>query len=448
MNGSFQNTTDTSNASYDHRCQLCGMEPLCGGLGMVRYDVPVGHELFGKMTRCPNNPQEQDNVWQQRLREMGNLESYNTKTFESFQTKISHYLPHEQETLQAALQLAEHYAQEPDGWLVLQGAYGTGKTHLAAAVGNALLARSEVVLFITVPDLLDHLRAAYGPSSEISYDETFERVRTAPVLILDDLGVENPSQWAQEKLFQLLNHRYVNQMTTIITTNAAIDRLDPRVHSRIQDLQVVRHIIIDAPDYRSRRRSNEIQLISDLNAYAHLTFDAFETEENVTNEERENLRSALFYAQRYAEQPSGWYVLIGRHGSGKTHLAAAIAMQQEASGATVMIVSVPDLLDYLRTAYSPDAKTSFDQRFQEVRRVPFLVLDDMGTENATSWAKEKLFQIVDYRYLRKLPTVITTSGSVEDMDDRLRSRLLDTRLCFSFVLTAKPYTYRRRPFRR
>ena len=73
---------------------------------------------------------------------------------------------------------------------------------------TALLERGEPALFVVVPDLLDHLRAAYRPGAEIGYDELFERVRSAPVLVLDDLGTQSPTPWAQEKLFQLINHRF------------------------------------------------------------------------------------------------------------------------------------------------------------------------------------------------------------------------------------------------
>ena len=59
-----------------------------------------------------------------------------------------------------------------------------------------------------MPDLLDHLRATFAPGSDVSYDELFETVAIAPLLVLDDLGTQSSTQWAQEKMFQILNHRY------------------------------------------------------------------------------------------------------------------------------------------------------------------------------------------------------------------------------------------------
>ena len=70
------------------------------------------------------------------------------------------------------------------------------------------ISKRHPALFVTVPDLLDHLRSTFSPQSTISYDKLFEQVRKTPLLILDDLGTESATAWAKEKLYQLFNHRY------------------------------------------------------------------------------------------------------------------------------------------------------------------------------------------------------------------------------------------------
>ena len=90
----------------------------------------------------------------------------------------------------------------------------------------------------------------------------FDRLRNAPLLILDDLGVENPSAWAQEKLFQLLNHRYSHMLPTVITTNADLDMLDPRIRSRLLDDTIIHRIRISAPDYRTPVQNQRDELSS------------------------------------------------------------------------------------------------------------------------------------------------------------------------------------------
>ena len=78
-------------------------------------------------------------------------------------------------------------------------------------------------------------------------------MRNASLLVLDDLGTENATPWATEKLFQIINYRYNQRRPTIITTNRDFDRMDPRIASRIKDTAICSHIFIDAKDYRERR---------------------------------------------------------------------------------------------------------------------------------------------------------------------------------------------------
>jgi DNA replication protein DnaC len=134
--------------------------------------------------------------------------------------------------------------------------------------------------------------------------------------------------------------------------------------------------------------------------------------------------------------------LTGSYGAGKTHLAAAIGHYRDDLGDEVTFVSVPDLLDHLRATFSASSSASLDRRFEQVRTSPFLILDDLGTQSSTPWVREKLYQLFNYRYNAELPTVITMSQSLEELDPRLRSRMLDTRLVTIYALLAPPYTGR------
>jgi DNA replication protein DnaC len=439
-----QENTPASSSTDDSVCRICGKQPFCNHLGVIRYEVPVDDPRFGKLFRCPYNDVAYDSDRQEKLRRLSHLEAFAERTFETFHVDLPMLTPEDQQSLRMAYNMAQDFARSPRGWMLLEGTYGCGKTHLAAAVGNARLAHGDVVIFVTVPDLLDHLRGTYGPTSETSYDETFDRIRNASLLILDDLGVENPSAWAQEKLFQLLNHRYSHELPTVITTNADIDRIDARIRSRILHAELTRRIKITAPDFRSAVENSRLQLISNLNLYDDMTFDTFSIDRTLMPAERENLERGLALAQDYARQPEGWLLLMGEYGTGKTHLAAAIANAIQHQGGKVMFVTVPDLLDYLRVTFDPSASISFDERFQAVRRTDFLVLDDLGTENTSGWAREKLFQIMDHRYVARLPTVITTARSIDTLDERVRSRVLDERRCRIFALTLASYAERRK----
>jgi DNA replication protein DnaC len=130
---------------------------------------------------------------------------------------------------------------------------------------------------------------------------------------------------------------------------------------------------------------------------------------------------------------------MGPYGSGKTHLAAAIANYRAATGIPPLFIMVPDLLDHLRSTFSPDSSTSYDRRFNQIRTAPLLILDDLGTQSMTPWVKEKLYQLFNYRYNANLPTVITTADSLSEIDPRIRSRMLDRRICRIYAITAPTY---------
>lgn len=420
--------------------------PLCGGLSMLAYGAPYGDPRFGKMYACPNRPV--DRARQERLRKLGNLDAYADKSLDQFELARPGYNQSDVQSLTAAYRISQKFALHPEGWILFEGSFGTGKTHLAAAIGNARLAAGDSVMFMTTPDLLDHLRNSYSDRTDSSYDEVFERIKETPLLILDDLGSENPSGWAMEKLFQLLNHRYTRERPTIITTNAELDRLDGRLSSRLRDTNMVSRIKISAPDYRDANAQRNADLLMGLSAYHELTFDNFDVNSGLTAEEGNNLRNAARAAMEYARDPKGWLILTGSYGAGKTHLAASIAnYRQQRNETLVTFITMADLLDFLKATFSPDATRNFDEIFDTIRSVELLVLDDLNLDGAKQWTQEKLFQLLDYRYVRRLPTVITTSRSMDDMErssPRLVSRLIDGRVCRIIGIQARNYGMRMR----
>jgi DNA replication protein DnaC len=218
--------------------------PICKGAGYLRTDVPYGHPSFGKPIACECKEAERKAKRRQQLQEMSNLGAFYDKSFANFNQRVP--------GVQEAFRVAYEFAQNPNGWFLLIGPNGCGKTHLAAAVANQSLEDGALVLFATVPDLLDHLRGAFAPSSTEVYDQLFARMREAEVLVLDDLGAQQSSPWANEKLFQLFNYRYTSRFPTIITANSrGLQGIDERIRSRLTDASLVTTVILDrARDYR------------------------------------------------------------------------------------------------------------------------------------------------------------------------------------------------------
>ena len=222
---------------------------ICCGAGWFTKAVPFGHPNFGVLFPCQCKQAEWAHRTAAELARLSNLAPFRDKTFATFNP----FVPGLRETVPRI----RSYARRPDGWLTLLGAYGVGKTHLAAAIANEALAREEHVLFAVVPDLLDHLRATFGPQSTVAYDERFELVRSVSLLILDDLGTESATPWAREKLYQLINHRYNYRLATVFTTNLRPEAIEPRIYSRLCDPMGGIIITIVAQDYRRRPSQGE-----------------------------------------------------------------------------------------------------------------------------------------------------------------------------------------------
>lgn len=428
--------TEESQASNEGAC------PHCGGLGFLRHNVPVDHPDFGQLFPCACRLEEMETRRIQELRKLSNLDALTRYTFDRFVSQGHGLNPEKRRNLQRVYELARQFAAQPQGWLILIGGYGCGKTHLAAAIANERITHNQPALFVNVPDLLDHLRATYSPTSEVSYDQRFETVRTAPLLILDDLGTENATPWAGEKLYQILNFRYNAQLPTVITTNYHLEEIDARLRSRINDQDLCQIYMILAPDYRGSGRAMDQSELSTLDLHRDQTFESFHDRTDLSAESRRKLRRALAQAQEYAENPQDWLVFIGGHGSGKTHLAAAVANYRFDQGYPALFITVPDLLDHLRATYSPTSSVSYDKRFTEIRRAPLLILDDLGTHSATAWAKEKLYQLLNFRYAARLPTVITSPLKLEELeqqDNVLFSRLIDPTHCRHVAIEAPAY---------
>ncbi|HEX9639814.1 MAG TPA: ATP-binding protein, partial [Candidatus Krumholzibacteria bacterium] len=292
----------------------------CGGAGFVRKAVRLGHPDFGKAFACECVADEREDQRLARLQRYSNLGPLARLTFADLSPLGRSPNPSHQEHFSRAVAAARSFAEQPEGWLVLTGPNGCGKTHLASAIAGRCIEAGTPALFMVVPDLLDHLRSAYQPGSDVGYDDLFELVRTAPVLVLDDLGVQSSTPWAQEKLFQLVNHRYNAQLPTVFTTNLDPTEFDARIQSRLTDGTLSRVHYLE---------SGARIAIGDLDALElpHLramTFKSFDPQivQVDHRDEVSAITNAYRQAMKYAEDPKEWLLIAGVTGRGKTRLAA------------------------------------------------------------------------------------------------------------------------------
>lgn len=410
--------------------------PICKGARFVHPLLPNGKPDYSRVIPCRCARQDSDGKRQSHLQSYSNLGPLTRFTFEGLSPEGRSHDPIDRERFSHAYQAAREFANHPSGWLVLAGPSGSGKTHLAAAIANQCITDNRPVFYITTPDLLDHLRSSFNANSELPYDEFFEQVRNTPLLVMDDFGAQSGTPWAKEKLEQLLNHRFLNRLPTVIVTVTPIEELEERMQTRLADADFCQvQITGSRPSALSTWGwAPEFELQKGM------TFDNFDWKRrNLSLDERQNLEKAYRLAEDFAKDPDGWLVFQGANGCGKTHLAAAIVNYRYQHGKPALFIVVPDFLDHLRSTFSPDSKVSYDQLFESVRNAPLLVLDDLGAQTTTPWAQEKLYQVINHRYNARLSTVITTNCSAEEIDSRIMIRLADQKLSTLFRIEAPDY---------
>jgi DNA replication protein DnaC len=191
------------------------------------------------------------------------LDSYYTDFPSSHRTLAAAHL--------RARKFVEGYPLETAGTgLLLTGSIGVGKTHLAVGILQALVAeRGATGLFYDYRDLLKQIQNSYNPQVRETELEILAPVFEAEVLVLDELGASKPTDWVWDTVAHILNTRYNDRRTTIITTNYANlgpleglprengkaareetlgDRIGERMRSRLQEMCVV--VEMQGQDFR------------------------------------------------------------------------------------------------------------------------------------------------------------------------------------------------------
>jgi DNA replication protein DnaC len=147
-----------------------------------------------------------------------------------------------------AFQAASDFATDPErAWLVLAGEVGTGKSHLLAAIVNRLLTTKWHPVYHVLPELLRHLRQGFDAGD---YQQRWDDLRKAEVLLLDDYGSEQPTPWGDETLFVLVDYRWAHRMPTVVATNLTAEQMPARIASRLHDQARSRVVTMRPGDYR------------------------------------------------------------------------------------------------------------------------------------------------------------------------------------------------------
>lgn len=116
---------------------------------------------------------------------------------------------------------SQSYPETDKPGLLFMGTPGVGKTHLAVAVLKRLIDRGFECVFLDYQALLERIRRGYDPACGASAREAYQTVLDTEVVLLDDLGAHRVTDWVNDTVFAIINHRYNARKATLVTTNLA-----------------------------------------------------------------------------------------------------------------------------------------------------------------------------------------------------------------------------------
>ena len=200
-------------------CPICGQEKtwrkgnIMGAIIKVPIMCQCEVDLEEEVKRQESAREKQERL--NRILALSNLgERFKDASFESF-----HVTPATESCWNSFKQYAEDFSKETEEGICIYGRAGNGKSHLAAALVNRVIQRGYTAVFIEVPDLFSRIKATYGAESEGSEDKILRSLASCDLLVLDDAGAEKPTEWVQEKFYQIINSRYKNRKPLVVTTN-------------------------------------------------------------------------------------------------------------------------------------------------------------------------------------------------------------------------------------
>lgn len=238
-----RNETLRQNKPESAMCKKCNLE---GELVFVEF---IGWKVVCKKCeeaeRAISLKAEEENRIVQRLNFSNLPIGLVSKTFENFDSKHC----------KAQIERVLLNLQDGKG-LYIFGRSGSGKTHIAAAIVNKIVKESiSNIRFVQTIDLLLEIKKSFK-SDEATELDIIEKYSKVPYLIIDDIGVEKPSDWSFSIFYKIINDRYVNKMQTFITSNFSLIELERRFDERIASRIVEMCEVIKMPDINYRLKKD------------------------------------------------------------------------------------------------------------------------------------------------------------------------------------------------
>ena len=230
-------------------CDTCGYVLVAEYAGARAAIEARGMPLHMAQCRCPDNKRRERRERDAAFVATGLPASRNT--FESFRPRPG---------TEEAYKTCRLYADEKlSPVLVLLGSVGTGKTHLAEAVAAQMMGHGNVVRYVQASALLNAMYATMGSATDNLSDYVHD-LKISRLLVIDDLGVGAPTEWAQGQIGDLIDDRIQQNRRLLITTNlltyeAAEHKLGTRIADRLYDVTsgTVGQVLMACESYRHWR---------------------------------------------------------------------------------------------------------------------------------------------------------------------------------------------------
>jgi DNA replication protein DnaC len=213
---------------------------LCGGGGFMRYDVQVGHPLFGQVQPCQCTKDKAMQTQEQRIEEYKQQLSKTEQTY-----TLDNWIGSDQN----ALDQARDAVRNPYGLKLFIGNYGIGKSGLLTAIVNHALRHKLAASYKIVNKMLNDLRGAYNVGVG-EYEKALDEICTVRILALDEMSAYKPSEWADQTLRTIFDERYRHwdERLTVVGSNEMIEH--EAIVSRLHDQQRSKIIYMKGVDLR------------------------------------------------------------------------------------------------------------------------------------------------------------------------------------------------------